>query len=109
MLLYKQLKVRLINHKRYLKSSFALIEVLISIVLLTAISLALFKTTSNISNKGYFSTLLEIENSLEKKDFSKFKKSNKTLKVLKNNSFEELNLTLYEYKNSDLKVVFYEK
>ncbi|WP_164966579.1 hypothetical protein [Arcobacter sp. AHV-9/2010] len=52
---------------------------------------------------------MEIENSLEKKDFSKFKKSNKTLKVLKNNSFEELNLTLYEYKNSDLKVVFYEK
>lgn len=109
MLLYKQLKVRLTNHKRYLKSSFALIEVLISIVLLTVISLALFKTTTNISKKNYFSTLLEIENSLEKKDLFKFKKSNKTLEVRKNDSFEEIDITLYEYKDSDLKVIFYEK
>lgn len=80
MLLYKQLKVRLTNHKRYLKSSFALIEVLISIVLLTAISLALFKTTTNISNKNYFSTLLEIENSLEKKIYLNLKNQTKLLK-----------------------------
>ncbi|MDX4039410.1 hypothetical protein Q6A72_04100, partial [Aliarcobacter skirrowii] len=71
---------------------------------MTVISLALFKTTTNISNKNYFSTLLEIENSLEKKDLSKFKKSNKTLEVRKNDSFEEINITLYDYKDSDLKV-----
>ncbi|MDD2508602.1 MAG: hypothetical protein PHS78_06145 [Aliarcobacter skirrowii] len=46
---------------------------------------------------------------MEKKDLSKFKKSNKTLEVRKNDSFEEINITLYEYKDSDLKVVFYEK
>ncbi|MDX4050134.1 hypothetical protein Q6A83_05015 [Aliarcobacter skirrowii] len=46
---------------------------------------------------------------MEKKDLSKFKKSNKTLEVTKNGSFEEINITLYEYKDSDLKVVFYEK
>ncbi len=80
MLLYKQLKVRLTNHKRYLKSSFALIEVLISIVLLTVISSALFKTTTNISNKNYFSTLLEIENSLEKKIYLNLKNQTKLLK-----------------------------
>lgn len=110
MLLYKQLKTLSKNHKKLPKNSFALIEILISILLISFIFIS-FLNLADISSKNntYYKSLLNLENSLAKKEFVSFSKSNINLNAKINDNNEILNLSLYKYEDENIRLFFYEK
>ncbi|HJE03741.1 hypothetical protein [Aliarcobacter thereius] len=93
-----------------LKSSFILIEILISILILSFIFISFANSNFLFSRtNSNFINLLELENSIEKNDLRNFYKSSSSYEVLINDEKTTITLFKYSYKDENIKLVYYEK
>ncbi|WP_131798650.1 hypothetical protein [Aliarcobacter thereius] len=93
-----------------LKSSFILIEILISILILSFIFISFANSNFLFSRtNSNFINLLELENSIEKNDLRNFYKSSSSYEILINDEKTTITLFKYSYKNENIKLVYYEK
>lgn len=99
------------KHNHLEKNSFTLLETLLSLTLITfVIGGFLHSFNQDSTNHENFMLLNNLENRFDTNDYSTFSKTTKNLKIIKNNtdiSFE--NVTSYEFKNENIKLVKYEK
>lgn len=104
------MKAHLKNLKKLLKSSFILIEILISILILSFIFISFANSNFLFSRtNSNFINLLELENSIEKNDLRNFYKSSSSYEILINDEKTTITLFKYSYKNENIKLVYYEK
>ncbi|QBF15581.1 hypothetical protein ATH_0506 [Aliarcobacter thereius LMG 24486] len=104
------MKAHLRNLKKLLKSSFILIEILISILILSFIFISFANSNFLFSRtNSNFINLLELENSIEKNDLRNFYKSSSSYEVLINDEKTTITLFKYSYKDENIKLVYYEK
>ncbi|QEP40121.1 hypothetical protein APORC_0504 [Arcobacter porcinus] len=104
------MKAHLKNLKKLLKSSFILIEILISVLILSFIFISFANSSFLFSTRNSnFINLMELENSIDKNDLKSFHKSSSSYEVLING--EKTTLTLFKniYKDENIKLVYYEK
>ncbi|TLT06195.1 hypothetical protein FE243_08605 [Aliarcobacter thereius] len=93
-----------------LKSSFILIEILISILILSFIFISFANSNFLFSRtNSNFINLLELENSIERNDLRNFYKSSSSYEVLINDEKTTITLFKYSYKDENIKLVYYEK
>ena len=101
----------MIKQQNLVKSSFTLLETLLSITLLALVIGGFSKSTyeDEISNKNYM-LLNSLENSFDTKDYDRFTSSNQTIKLIVNSeTIENLNVKKYEFLNEHIKLIKYEK
>lgn len=93
------------------KSSFTLLETLVSITfLIIVISGFKYSTYSEELFEKNFMLLNDLENQFNNKNYKNFKNSNKNLKIIKNHDITEFILvTKYEFENENIKIFKYEK
>lgn len=94
------------KHVTLQKSSFILIELLLSLSILAFISANIFYTKKEFNKE--FLLLNFLENSFEKKSFDSFTTNTIRLKVIKNSTnTEEISIKKIEYKDEKLKIFKY--
>lgn len=93
------------------KNSFTLLETLLSITLLSiVISGFSYSTYFDEKNNNNFILLNEIENKFNTEDYLGFNKQSKQIQIIKNNNtIENIDISLYQFENSDIKIFKYEK
>lgn len=93
------------------KSSFTLLETLLSITILSLVISGFANSTYNDSNSDENYMLLNsLENLFDTKKYDKFTSSNESLQIIINNETKEnILVKKYEFSNENIKVFKYEK
>lgn len=93
------------------KSSFTLLETLLSITILSLVISGFTNSTYNDSNSDENYMLLNsLENLFDTKKYDKFTSSNESLQIIINNETKEnILVKKYEFSNENIKVFKYEK
>ena len=111
MLWLMQLKKLIIKQLCLVKSSFTLLEALISITLLTII-ISGFSYSSYYDEKNHknFVLLNHLENKFTTQNYKDFLKSSKQIEIIKNKeTTENIIVSKYQFQNDDVKIFKYEK
>ena len=110
MLLSRQLKAHLKNHKILHKSSITLFETIISLLILMVVVGGFLKIPhNNYEDEEFFNLLNELENSFATKDYRYFLKQDEFLNIIKDDQVESLRVSKYIFKNEKIDVFKYEK
>ena len=93
------------------KSSFTLLETLISITfLIIVIGGFKFSTYGDEQEQKNFMLLNDLENKFDTKNYSLFSKNTKNLKIIKNQTIvENIIVSKYQFENENIKIFKYEK
>lgn len=105
------MKAHLKNLKKLLKNSIALLETLISVLILIVVVGSFSKIPYNDQkNEELFYKLNELENNFATKNYSSFTKSQTFLTIqIDENANETIFVNKYEFKQNDLSIFKYEK
>lgn len=93
------------------KSSFTLLETLISITLL-AIVISGFSYSSYYDEKNHenFMLLNDLENKFNTQNYNNFTKTSNSIQIIKNKeTIENVTVAKYQFENKDIKIFKYEK
>ena len=106
-----QLKKLIIKQSSLLKSSFTLLETLISITLLAiVISGFSYSAYYDKNNHKNFVLLNDLENKFDMQNYSSFSKLSKQIHIIENKiTTKNINVSKYQFENDDIKIFKYEK
>lgn len=101
----------MIKQSNLAKSSFTLLETLLSISLLSLIISGFINSTYNDEqNTKNYQLLNTLENKFDTNEYKNFPKNAKNLTIIINdNQYNSINVKQYEYQDENIKLVKYEK
>ena len=107
-MLFKQLMIKPLN---LVKSSFTLLETLISITILSfVISGFSYATFQNKDDSKTYMLLNDLDNKFTTNDYKQLTKSSKNIKIIINENQDiDIDVFVYEYVDEKIKLIRYEK